>query len=93
MKLNGQRASVAIVIAALNEELGADPLNEELVNNIRKSLDEYVTIDGSHYVNIAAEMGMQKTEGAEVFSYAIPEWLLVLSFPMDTRKVVEILKD
>jgi hypothetical protein len=93
MQLNGLRASMTVVRAAMQMELGCDFLTDDIVTLSLEALNEYVAVDGTHYMGAAEQFRQSEQKGVTVFSYAIPEWLLVLSFPMDTSKVAVLLED
>ncbi len=93
MQLNGLRSGLTVMRAAMQEQTGHDFMTDELLAQCLKSLIEYATVDGTHYEGAAEYFGQTRVKGVEVFSYAIPEWLLVLSFPMGTEKVEVLMQD
>jgi hypothetical protein len=90
VEINGLRAGMTIVRSAVKDSMGSDFMIDDLVLACNSGLEQYIGNIGPKYTATSRYLGVGEERGVGTFSYAIPEWLLVLGVPMSTEKLSTI---
>ncbi len=90
IEINGLRAGLTIVRAAVQESFDSDFLDDDQVLACNAGLEQYIGSMGPSYINTARYMGIGAENGVGAFTYAVPEWLFVMAVPLHPEKVAEM---